>query len=196
MKYSALRERVVEALESVVSKEGRPDYRRAISRDEVLKVKSSSGFRALRNVLIALGASVVVGGIGIAVIYVADLPIMPDLGDLKPFPEELRVVDSYVSYSANGETADIQLVVDPESLEGRQGIDALNRHIARNGWDEKGTTDWGFRAVREGGPVLYYGRLDDYLEDVRRRTGSLLDQELVAFLEEHRAPGRLIVIAI
>jgi hypothetical protein len=163
---------------------------------EARNIKSARDTRTLRIVLVVLGVFVLVAGAGIAILYVTGSPIMPDVDDLEPFPEELKLVDSHVTFSFTGDTADVQLVLEPVGLPNGQGIDALAGHIARSGWDDGGATEWGLRAVREGGPVLHYGYLDDYLGDVERLTGSLRDGELVAFLEKHHNRGRLIVVAV
>lgn len=165
-----------------------------------IRMNGGSGSSALRFVLAIVAVAIAAIVALLVFVYVSEAPIVPDLEDLEPLPEEMHVIDSFTDVGHGGGRlpAEVNLVVEPEGST-RDGVEEtltrLRTHLSNKGWREAERSDWGFTSIRPNGPILRYGTLDDYLQNMTK-TGALVNNDLLAFLQEHQGQGRLIIVAI
>ena len=157
--------------------------------------------RFLKLVGVILGGSTLIVGAFIAFVIFSEAPFVPDLDDLEPLPEELRLVDSFLAIPHGGGRvpAEVNLVVEPKSPppdEGQEALARLREHLSARGWSETKKNEWGFESFRTGGPILEYGLLDDYIKQVEEDGTEIFHgTDRMAFLRQHQAPGRLLIVA-
>lgn len=167
-------------------------------------VRGNSRIRISTLRLVLAVFAVGIAGIAALLVFVlvSEAPIMPDLDNLEPLPDEMRIIDSFtdVGHGGGRVPAEVNLVIEPEGTAsdgGEKALIELREHLRSKGWRETESRDWGFTSIRPNGPTLRYGSLDTYLKNVAERdTQSLVNKDLLAFLRDHQGRGRLLLVAI
>lgn len=164
-----------------------------------VRINGRSRNSALRYVLIIFAVGIAAAAALLIFVFVSEAPIVPDLDDLEPLPEEMQVIDSFtdVGHGGGRVPAEVNLVIEAEGST-RDGVEEalteLRTHLRNKGWREAEGSDWGFTSVRPNGPILRYGTLDAYLQNITE--GTLVNNDLLAFLRDHQGRGRLLLVAI